>query len=102
MPQQHAVGSPSGPVGGARGTALYFERDANQAYAGTMALNGRILIVEDDISVRTMLAEYLGTHGYEIAQADRGTAMREAVELLAQKVADLRRGGELGLQPGVA
>ena len=48
--------------------------------AGTVALNGRILIVEDDVSVREMLAEYLGTHGYEIAQADGGTVMREAVE----------------------
>jgi two-component system phosphate regulon response regulator OmpR len=48
--------------------------------AGTVALNGRILIVEDDVSVREMLAEYLGSHGYEIAQADGGTVMREAVE----------------------
>ena len=45
-----------------------------------MAVNGRILIVEDDVSVREMLAEYLGSHGYEIAQADGGTVMREAVE----------------------
>src|SRR5262249_31101805 len=45
-----------------------------------MPSNGRILIVEDDPAVREMLAEYLGTHGYEVAQADRGTAMREAVE----------------------
>jgi len=45
-----------------------------------MALSGRILIVEDDPAVREMLAEYLGAHGYEVAQADRGTAMREAVE----------------------
>ena len=45
-----------------------------------MALNGRILIVEDDVSVREMLAEYLGTHGYEAVQADGGTVMREAVE----------------------
>ena len=45
-----------------------------------MAINGRVLIVEDDTSVREMLAEYLRTHGYEVAQADRGTAMREAVE----------------------
>ena len=43
-------------------------------------MNGRILIVEDDSSVREMLAEYLRTHGYEVAQADHGTAMREAVE----------------------
>ena len=45
-----------------------------------MALNGRILIVEDDTSVREMLAEYLRTHGYEVVQADHGTAMRETVE----------------------
>ena len=45
-----------------------------------MAVNGRILIVEDDVSVREMLAEYLGTHGYEVAQADGGAVMREAVE----------------------
>ena len=44
-----------------------------------MPSNGRILIVEDDSSVRGVLAEYLGTHGYEVVQADRGTAMREAV-----------------------
>ena len=69
MSQQHAVGSPFGERPGrkGRGTALYSKRDAHRAYAGTMALNGRILIVEDDISVRKMLAEYLGTHGYEVA-----------------------------------
>lgn len=45
-----------------------------------MALNGRILIVDDDVTVREMLAEYLDTHGYEAVQADGGTVMREAVE----------------------
>ena len=45
-----------------------------------MALSGRILIVEDDASVREMLAEYLVTHGYEVAESDRGVAMRETVE----------------------
>lgn len=45
-----------------------------------MIVNGRILIVEDDSHVREMLAEYLRTHGYEVALADQGTAMREAVE----------------------
>ena len=43
-------------------------------------MNGRILIVEDDLSVREMLAEYLASHGYDVVQADRGAAMREAVE----------------------
>ena len=70
----------SDQVGRHRCTALYFPRDALQPYAGTMALNGRILIVEDDVSVREMLAEYLGTHGYEVTQADGGVVMREAVE----------------------
>jgi two-component system phosphate regulon response regulator OmpR len=45
-----------------------------------MASSGLILIVDDDASVRGMLAEYLRTHDYEVAEADRGTAMREAVE----------------------
>ena len=61
--------------------------------------NGRILIVEDDISVREMLAEYLATHGYEVAQADRGAAMREAVERSLPDVVllDVNLPGEDGL-----
>jgi two-component system phosphate regulon response regulator OmpR len=54
--------------------------DADRAGVDPMTVNGRILIVEDDPDVREMLAEYLRTHGYEVALADRGTAMREAVE----------------------
>jgi len=45
-----------------------------------MTVNGRILIVEDDLHVREMLSEYLHTHGYEVELADQGVAMREAVE----------------------
>jgi len=41
---------------------------------------GRVLIVDDDRDVRDMLAEYLTTHGYEVAQADGGAAMRTALE----------------------
>jgi two-component system phosphate regulon response regulator OmpR len=63
-----------------RPAALYFDALSITPTAGTVALNGRILIVEDDVSVREMLAEYLGTHGYEAVQADGGTVMREAVE----------------------
>src|SRR5215813_12562930 len=64
-----------------------------------MPSNGRILIVEDDPSVREMLAEYLGTHGYEVAQADHGTAMREAVEKSLPDVVllDVNLPGEDGL-----
>ena len=45
-----------------------------------MTPRGRLLIVEDDVVVREMLAEYLRTHGYEVVEVDRGVAMREAVE----------------------
>jgi two-component system phosphate regulon response regulator OmpR len=64
-----------------------------------MPSNGRILVVEDDASVREMLAEYLGTHGYEVAHVDRGTAMREAVEKSLPDVVllDLNLPGEDGL-----
>jgi two-component system OmpR family response regulator len=64
-----------------------------------MPSSGRILIVDDDVSVREMLAEYLGTHGYEVAQADRGTAMREAVEKSLPDVVllDVNLPGEDGL-----
>ena len=64
-----------------------------------MPTNGRILIVEDDSSVREMLAEYLGTHGYEVAAADRGAAMREAVEKSLPDVVllDVNLPGEDGL-----
>ena len=64
-----------------------------------MPANGRVLVVDDDPSVREMLAEYLGGHGYEVAQADRGTAMREAVEANLPDVVllDLNLPGEDGL-----
>ena len=62
-------------------------------------MNGRILIVEDDLSVREMLAEYLASHGYDVVQADRGAAMREAVEKNLPDVVllDVNLPGEDGL-----
>jgi len=64
-----------------------------------MAANGRILIVEDDLSVREMLVEYLGSHGYEVAAADGGGAMREAIERTLPDVVllDVHLPGEDGL-----
>ena len=64
-----------------------------------MSSNGRVLIVDDDASVREMLAEYLRTHGYEVALADRGTAMREAIEATLPDVVllDVNLPGEDGL-----
>ena len=37
-----------------------------------MSNSGCVLIVDDDASVRDMIAEYLGSNGYEVMQADSG------------------------------
>lgn len=60
---------------------------------------GNVLIVEDETGVRQMLAEYLGNHGYEVAEADGGEAMRAALELRVPDVVllDLNLPGEDGL-----
>jgi DNA-binding response OmpR family regulator len=59
----------------------------------------RVLIVDDDPSVREMLAEYLTTHGYEVAQAASGAAMRAELARAAPAVVLLDVGlpGEDGL-----
>ena len=59
----------------------------------------RVLIVDDDSSVREMLAEYLSAHGYEVAQAASGAAMRAELARAAPAVVLLDVGlpGEDGL-----
>jgi two-component system phosphate regulon response regulator OmpR len=61
--------------------------------------SGRVLIVDDDREVRDMLTEYLVSHGYEVAQADGGKAMRAALERAVPDVVLLDVGlpGEDGL-----
>jgi DNA-binding response OmpR family regulator len=60
---------------------------------------GRVLIVDDDASVRTMLAEYLGAHGFTVALAADSKGMHEALVRERPDVVllDLRLGGEDGL-----
>ena len=59
----------------------------------------RVLIVDDDPSVREMLAEYLSAHGYEVAQAASGAAMRAELARAAPAVVllDIGLPGEDGL-----
>jgi two-component system phosphate regulon response regulator OmpR len=60
---------------------------------------GCVLIVDDDASIREMLAEYLGSHGFVTAQAEDGTAMRAEIERAAPDVVllDLKLPREDGL-----
>jgi len=59
----------------------------------------RLLVVDDDPAIREMLSDYLSSHGYEVALADGGAAMR--VELERAKPAlvllDIGLPGEDGL-----
>jgi DNA-binding response OmpR family regulator len=58
-----------------------------------------ILVVEDDAAVREMIAEYLEGHGYAVAQAESGAAMRRALAARVPEVVllDVNLGGEDGL-----
>ena len=59
----------------------------------------RLLVVDDDPSVRAMLREYLEDHGFAVAEAGSGAQMRECIERELPDVVllDLRLPGEDGL-----
>jgi two-component system phosphate regulon response regulator OmpR len=61
--------------------------------------SGYVLIVEDDASVRRMVAEYLAEHGYTVTEADGGAAMRAEIERSLPDVVllDVKMPGEDGL-----
>jgi DNA-binding response OmpR family regulator len=60
---------------------------------------GKVLIVDDDLHVRSMLCDYLSSHGYEVSQADSGGSMRAEFERTAPDIVllDLNLPGEDGL-----
>jgi two-component system, OmpR family, response regulator len=64
-----------------------------------MSGNGSVLIVEDDGSVREMLASYLGDQGYAVQQAAGGSDMRTCLAEHVPDVVllDVRLPGEDGL-----
>ena len=59
----------------------------------------RLLVVDDDVSVRAMLREYLEDHGFEVAEAGNGAQMREQMQrrLPEAVLLDIRLPGEDGL-----
>lgn len=64
-----------------------------------MTATGNVLIVEDDPDIRQMIAEYLAGHGYDVAQAADGEAMRAELARQVPQVVllDLNLKGENGL-----
>jgi two-component system phosphate regulon response regulator OmpR len=64
-----------------------------------MDSSGRLLVVDDDPSVRAMLVEYLSGHRYQVRTADNGTAMRAEIERYLPDLIllDIRMPGEDGL-----
>jgi two-component system phosphate regulon response regulator OmpR len=64
-----------------------------------MEPSARLLIVDDDASIRAMLREYLQGHGYLVAEAASGTQMRQCIEADLPDVVllDIRLPGEDGL-----
>jgi len=46
----------------------------------TPTMGTRLLVVDDDPAIREMLSDYLSGHGYEVAVADGGAAMRAELE----------------------
>jgi two-component system phosphate regulon response regulator OmpR len=59
----------------------------------------RLLVVDDDPSVRAMLREYLEGHGFAVSEAANGAQMRErmAAEVPSVVLLDVRLPGEDGL-----
>jgi two-component system phosphate regulon response regulator OmpR len=59
----------------------------------------RLLVVDDDSSVRSLLREYLEGHGFTVAEAASGAQMREQIEheLPDAVLLDIRLPGEDGL-----
>jgi two-component system OmpR family response regulator len=64
-----------------------------------MAHSGCVLVVDDDPSVREMIAEYLTAHGFRAVQAESGAAMRATLERDPPDIVllDIRLPGEDGL-----
>jgi len=64
-----------------------------------MDSSGRLLVVDDDPTVRAMLVEYLGGHRYDVRAAESGAEMRIELErdLPDLVLLDIRLPGEDGL-----
>jgi len=61
--------------------------------------NGHVLVVEDDPDVRGMIVEYLSGHGFDLAEAENGAAMRAAITARVPDAVllDVNLGGEDGI-----
>jgi two-component system phosphate regulon response regulator OmpR len=76
-----------------------FSRGRAGSTIAVMSASASLLIVDDDASVRQMLAEYLSGHGFAVRTAGDGASMRAELEreLPDLVLLDLRLPGEDGL-----
>jgi DNA-binding response OmpR family regulator len=98
-----ALYGPLAKVGPARSfvTPLYWGLATANLLRQNFRMNARtrLLVVDDDPSVRSLLREYLEGHGYAVAEAGSGAQMREQIEreLPDAVLLDVRLPGEDGL-----
>jgi two-component system phosphate regulon response regulator OmpR len=86
-------------VGGAGNRAISGKkRFVARLYTSRMEAT-RVLVVDDDAEIRKMLADYLSDHGYEVALAANGAAMRAEIARAVPAVVllDIGLPGEDGL-----
>jgi two-component system OmpR family response regulator len=76
-----------GPARNRLFTACIIAATKEAASLNSQPINAiRVLVVDDDPEICNLLAEYLSTHGYEVASADCGEAMRAEMERAAPAV----------------
>lgn len=73
---------------------------ARMAHTGTGALNKRLLVVDDEESIRLALSKFLRSRGYEVQTADSGAAALELLERYSfmLMLCDIRMPGMTGIE----
>ena len=67
--------------------------------AGNVAAPTHVIVVDDDVKLRTLAADYLQQHGFRVSMAENGTALRQILQREGADiiVLDIMMPGEDGL-----
>src|SRR5690606_5642026 len=82
-----------------RREARGYTRPTKSGETGAVTDTARVLVVDDDPTIREMLTEYLASHGYEVSVSQDGASMRAEIERALPDVIllDVQMPGEDGL-----